>query len=302
MVTPTAPEIRGVADSGFARHLDSWRPEPVVEHDDLPVAPVVALSAVLDVPAPAAETGDELPPLWHWLYFLNWPPQHALGADGHPLHGPFLPPLPDRRRMFAGGRLDVREPLLIGTPARRESSLHRVEVKRGSTGEMVFVTTRHQISQGGRVCQVEEQDIVYRSGEDAPGRGRWVVTDDPPPPGDAVWPVSMRPDSRALFRISALTANTHRIHYDCPYVRDVEGYPGLVVHGPLLALLMLESVRRHGGDRVRSLSYRLRKPVFAGEKIRARVEGEPPPAGSPVRIRVETARDSAHATAAVTRQ
>ena len=268
-------------------YVEAWKPGPVTSADALPPGPAQALSAVLDLPP---VTGA-LPPLWHWLYFLEWPAQADLGDDGHPREGHFLPPIPDRRRMFAGGRLDVRRPLELGTPAERVDSLGDVVVKQGRTGEMAFVTVRSEISQGGRLCVVEEQDTVYRSGEDE-GRRFDYDTSDVPASG-AAWQRSLRPDPRLLFRYSALTANAHRIHYDDPYVRQVEGYPALVVHGPLLAILMLELVR----DRdVRGLSFRLRKPVFAGEHVCAL--GDPDGAGAS--LRVATARDGKHATAEVT--
>ncbi|HJQ47241.1 MAG TPA: hypothetical protein VJ870_13130 [Amycolatopsis sp.] len=268
-------------------YVESWRPGPVTSVDELPPGPAAALSAVLDQPP----VQDTLPPLWHWLYFLDWPAQRDLGDDGHPRQGHFLPPIPDRRRMFAGGRLDVRQPLELGTPAERVDSMTNVVVKQGRTGEMAFVTVRSEISQGGRLCVAEEQDVVYRSGDDET-RGFDYDTADAPA-SDAAWQRSLRADPRLLFRYSALTANAHRIHYDDPYVREVEGYPALVVHGPLLAILMLDLVR----DReVRTVSFRLRKPVFAGEQVCAL--GDPDGAGAS--LRVATARDERHATAEVT--
>ncbi|HVW43126.1 MAG TPA: hypothetical protein VHC18_17430 [Amycolatopsis sp.] len=268
-------------------YVESWRPGPVTSVDALPPGPAEALSAVLD----RSPVKDTLPPLWHWLYFLTWPAQRDLGDDGHPRDGHFLPPIPDRRRMFAGGRLEVRHALELGIPAERTDSLGDVVVKQGRTGEMAFVTVRSEISQGGRVCVAEEQDIVYRMGEDEGRRFDYDTADAPA--SDAAWQLSMRPDPRLLFRYSALTANAHRIHYDDPYVREVEGYPALVVHGPLLAMLMLELVR----DRdVRTLSFRLRKPVFAGEHVCALGD----PAGDGASLRVATARDEKHATAEVT--
>jgi hydroxyacyl-ACP dehydratase HTD2-like protein with hotdog domain len=269
-------------------HVVDWRPGPVTSADELPPGQADALSAVFD--RPPAE--GVLPPLWHWLYFLDWPAHRDLGEDGHPRAGHFLPPIPDRRRMFAGGRLEVHRPLALGTPAERVSSLGEIAVKQGSTGEMMFVTVRHEISQGSRLCVVDEQDIVYRSGEDEGRRGMLSLSTDEAPASDAAWQLALRPDSRLLFRISALTANAHRIHYDEPYVRDVEGYPGLVVHGPLLVLLMLELVR---DKQIRSLSYRLRSPVFAGEHLRAL--GSPENGGASLRI--ATAREERNATAEV---
>ncbi|MET9969976.1 hypothetical protein ABZZ80_29630, partial [Streptomyces sp. NPDC006356] len=245
---------------------------------------------------PAAGTGDPLPPLWHWLYFLHWPAQHALGADGHVRDGGFLPPVPERRRMFAGGRCRVTAPLRLGEPAERLSSLGAVTTKQGRVGELLFVTVRQEFLQSGRICLIEEQDIVYRSGEGSAGQ----QPPSPPaaglPRAEAPWQLRARPDERLLFRFSALTANTHRIHYDAPYCRDVEGYPALVVHGPLLALLMCELVRRNvPGRSVRSLSYRLRQPVLCGEHLLA--------AGTPnddrADLRIATNREDRHATAEV---
>ncbi|HVV09452.1 hypothetical protein [Amycolatopsis sp.] len=269
-------------------YVTDWRPGPVHAADELPPGPAGALSAVFDQASPAGA----LPPLWHWLYFLDWPGQSELGADGHPRDGHFLPPIPDRRRMFAGGRLEVRRSLELGKRAEKVSTLGEVAVKQGRTGEMMFVTVRSEFSQDGEVRVVEEQDIVYRSGEDERRGGLLQLDSADAPASDAEWQLDKRPDSRLLFRFSALTANAHRIHYDEPYVTGVEGYPGLVVHGPLLILLMLELVR---DKEVRSLSYRLRKPLFVGEHLRALGD----PAGEGATLRVASGRDERHATAEV---
>ncbi|MFF1834786.1 MaoC family dehydratase N-terminal domain-containing protein [Streptomyces sp. NPDC058231] len=283
--------------SGLARWLDPWSPAPLTAQDGLAAAPVAALSNVLDLDATAAGEGEVLPPLWHWLHFLEWPPHRELGADGHPAHGHFLPPLPDRRRMFAGGRARFAAPLQVGAPARRTSDVAKVEIKRGRTGEMAFVTVRHEISQHGEICVTEEQDLVYRSGADEQRRAGFELDLGDAEPADTAWQFALRPTPALLFRYSALTANAHRIHYDLPYARDDEGYPGLVVHGPLLVQLMLELARRNEPRRqVRTLSYRLRKPVFAGEHVR--VLGDPEPGGS-ARLRIATRRDAQHASAEV---
>ncbi|KAA9161661.1 hypothetical protein FPZ12_014245 [Amycolatopsis acidicola] len=272
----------------LAGYVTDWHPGPVRATDELPPGPAGALAAVFD----QAPLDGPLPPLWHWLYFLDWPAQAELGDDGHPRDGHFLPPIPDRRRMFAGGRLEVRRPLELGKTAEKVSTLGEVAVKQGRTGEMMFVTVRSEFSQGGELRVVEEQDIVYRSGEDERRGGMLQLDSADAPESDAAWQLGKRPDSRLLFRYSALTANAHRIHYDEPYVTGVEGYPGLVVHGPLLVMLMLELVRDRS---VRSLSYRLRKPLFAGEHLRALGD----PAGEGVTLRIASARDERHATAEV---
>lgn len=258
--------------AGLEDYFADWKPAPEITEDVITEAPAAALAAVLDVPETAPGAGEPLPPLWHWLYFLDAPPQRELGADGHPAHGRFLPPVPDRTRMFAGGRLRVEHPLVVGRPAERRSELADVAVKRGRSGELAFVTVRHEVRQQGRTCLVEEQDLVYRSGRGT--RAARTTSDPPPEIPSGGWELTLEPDPVLLFRFSALTGNAHRIHYDEPYARDVEGYPGLVVHGPLLAVAMLETVRRHAPERsVESLSYRLRAPAFAGERLR--IDAEP---------------------------
>lgn len=283
----------------LSRHLTSWAPEPVTGHDDLSPGPTGALAATLDVTDSAPPSPGILPPLWHWLHFLEWPPQHELGTDGHPLHGHFLPPLPDRRRMIAGGRAEFHAPLRTGVRTQRHSSLGKVDVKHGSTGEMVFVTVRHELRQENVLHVVEEADFVYRSGEE--GRSGTAFARDTTgraePPHEP-WQSELCPEAPLLFRFSALTANAHRIHYDAPYACDTEGYPGLVVHGPLLVLLMLELARHNApAQAVRSVGYRLRQPVFAGEHVRA---VGAPDSGGKAGLRIATAREPRHATAEVT--
>ncbi|MEU3785917.1 hypothetical protein [Streptomyces sp900129855] len=290
MTHPTPPPLGSYAES--------WTPGPVTDEDPLPTGPVAALSAVLNLPDPVAKAWDPLPPLWHWLYFLTWPAGRDLGADGHPRGGHFSPPLPQRQRMWAGGRCEITRPLRLGEPTERISSLRAVTAKQGRTGEMLFITERREFRQQDRVCLVEEQDIVYRSGRTA-GQHPTALDESAFPHPDAPWQLPLRPDPALLFRFSALTANAHRIHYDTPYAQDEEGYPGIVVHGPLLALLMLELPRRHAPDRpVRSLSYRLRRPVFAGERLAACGA----PADDRADLHIATHREDRHATAEVTFQ
>jgi 3-methylfumaryl-CoA hydratase len=279
----------------LAQYVESWNPEPTTDDDPMLPGPAAAMSALLNRPGCAPAAGDPLPPLWHWFYFLHWPKQEELGADGHPRHGHFLPPIPDRQRMFAGGRCQIVEPLRLGERAERISTLHNVAVKHGRTGELVFVTQRNEFRQRSHTCLVEEQDIVYRSG---PSSAQHPDTLDTSAAAqlDEPWQLALQPDPTLLFRFSALTANSHRIHYDTPYVREEEGYPGLVVHGPLLAVLMLELVRRSASQPVRSLSFRLRSPVFVGEQLVA--SGTPSQAGA--ELHVATHREKRHATAEVT--
>lgn len=280
--------------SDLEAYLQEWDPTPVTDGDALSPEPARALAAVLETPQHPAE-GDELPPLWHWVYFLNWPPHSALGEDGHPTHGHFLPPIPDRRRMFAGGRLSITRPLRLGQPAERISSLASVTVKHGRSGEMAFVTVRSEFRQGGETGLVEEQDYVYRSGEST-AKSPQAETPRQSPESTADWQQSFTGDPVRLFRFSALTANAHRIHYDAPYARDVESYPGLVVHGPLLAMLMTELVRHnHTDSSVATVDYQLRRPVFAGTPTL--VTGTP--ADNAAEMAVLTAPDTVMAQATV---
>ncbi|WP_436791476.1 hypothetical protein [Yinghuangia sp. YIM S10712] len=292
----------------IAAMVEGWKPEPLVTGDALAAGPCRALAAVLGVPETAPAEGEPLPPLWHWLYFLNWPARAELGPDGHPLHGRFLPPLPERRRMFAGGRLTIHRPLLLGTPA-ESTTLHvRTEPKTGRGGAMLFVTIRNELRQNGELCVVEEQDLVYRSGlphPGAPGSGSGPAAAAAPapvaPPPVAAAPAGQPADAgelrlptdpQLLFRISALTANTHRIHYDEAYARGVEGYPGLVVHGPLQAWLMLEPLRRERAAPA-SFTYRISRPAFVGAELAVVRETA---ADGVIELRVESGDGTVHAT------
>ncbi len=214
--------------------------------------------------------GDPLPPLWHWLYFLPRAPLSRIGADGHPERGGFLPPVELPRRMFAGARLQFRHPLLIGRPASRIGTVRDISQKLGASGRLVFVTVEYLVEQDGRVCVEEVQDIVYRE----PGRRieAPAVVELPPPP-DGAWTRAITPSPVLLFRFSALTFNAHRIHYDRPYAIDQEGYPGLVVHGPLTAVLLIDLVRRHSPRTVTAYSFRGRAPLF--DLAPFRVTGQP---------------------------
>lgn len=218
-------------------------------------------SALLNV-APVAGPGDTLPPLWHWLSFLAWPCQDELGTDGHPAAGPFLPPIPDRRRMFAGGRVQYPGILRVGDKVRRLSSLKDCVVKRGRSGELVFVTVRSEFRQGGELRVVEELDYVYRSGKGGVARQR-----PESPASSGTWEMPHSFDALELFMFSALTANTHRIHYDADYATAIEGYPDLVVQGPLQVLLMAELVRRHTTRPLASVDFRLHQPTFTGDTV-----------------------------------
>ncbi len=260
--------------SGLAGHLAGWSPAPIEQVGRVSSWSVGAFAGVLDQPSPLAN--GQLPPMWHWFGFLDHPAQAEIGADGHPAGGHFMPPIPDRRRMFAGGRWTGHRPFPVDADLTRRSSVTSMEVKSGRSGEMAFVTVLNEFRHDGELAVSEEQDIVYRSQPDPAPSATPPAAKPPAPPEQVDEPpaehaLTLLPDAPLLFRLSALTYNTHRIHYDLPYATGVEGYPGLVVHGPLLALLALELPRRFApGSRVTGFSYRLRRPAFAGTPVRAR--------------------------------
>lgn len=253
--------------SPLTEALHGWAPGPVTAVDAVSPWSVAAFSGLLDLD-PVAGEGDPLPPLWHWFAFLDAPRQSGLGDDGHPARGHFLPPVPDRRRMFAGGRLTRHATWRVGEPVVRRQRLDDVRVREGRSGEMAFVTTCAEFRRAGddALLAVEHQDIVYRS--QPAGTARGTVAPEPAPRPSHAWGFTVPTGPELLFRMSALTYNTHRIHYDRPYATGVEGYPGLVVHGPLFALLGLEIARRHRPDvAVREYAYRLTAPAFDGPDL-----------------------------------
>jgi 3-methylfumaryl-CoA hydratase len=239
--------------------LRKWIGKTQVVSDEITPIPVAALAATLDLDAPRPKTGDPLPPLWHWLYFVSIHRQSELGPEGHAIMGGFLPPVRLPRRMWAGGRFEFREPLRVGESYNRTSRILDVRQKNGRTGPLVFVIVRHEIGKAGGVSLIEEQDLVYREpakpGDPAP------VTQ--PAPQDAQWERTIRPDDVLLFRYSALTFNAHRIHHDYRYATRVEGYPGLVVHGPLTATLLLDLLQRNIPQAsVTRFAFRAVSPLF----------------------------------------
>lgn len=267
--------------ASLAELAASWHPPARENVEVIDPRPAAALAALLDQPADGLAEGAPLPPLWTALYFLDRPAQHELGEDGHPREGAFLPPIPNRRRMFAGGRVEVTAPLRLGEEVRRRSAVTEVTPKSGRSGELLFVTVRNTYSVDDETRIVEEQDLVYRSAEPvtAPaGRTASPPVTAPAVPAstaDAVsWSLRITPDPVLLFRFSALTYNAHRIHYDLPYATGVEGLGGLLVHGPLLSVLVLELPRRYAPERpLRRLSYRARRPVLCGQSLTVSAHG-----------------------------
>lgn len=243
-------------------HLRSWIGRQEHRTDQITLVPLQALSATLDR-EDSWSLGDEVPPLWHWLYCLPLHRQSALGPDGHALRGGFLPPVELPRRMWAGSQLRFLHPLRAGQAVQRLSTIDDVRLKEGRSGSLVFVKVRHDLHAEGRAVLQEFHDIVYR-GEPSPDDPPATARAAPAPAGwDPLWRRTIEPDDVLLFRYSALTFNGHRIHYDRRHATQVEGYPGLVVHGPLIATLLLDLLRRHEPRaRVHRFEFRAVHPVF----------------------------------------
>ena len=227
--------------------------------DVITAAPLAAMSATLDRADPRPEPGDALPVGWHWLFFHDAAQQSELGADGHPRRGGFLPPVPLPRRMAAGGRLTFKKPLAVGESVRRVSEVTEVTSKPGRSGDLVIVVVRHTVFGEAGIAIEEEQDLVFREAP-RPNAPQPVPRSAPT---DAEWARTIHPDPVMLFRYSALTFNGHRIHYDRGYCAECEGYPGLVVHGPLTAILLMDLWRRHRPNtRLGRFTFRALWPLF----------------------------------------
>jgi 3-methylfumaryl-CoA hydratase len=271
------------ATAGLPDDLAPWVGRAETRVDVLAPTPAAALAATLDQDRPAPAPGSPLPPLWHWLYFLPLVRARDLGPDGHARKGGpggLLPPVPLPRRMWAGGRFEFRAPLVIGDAVERRSTIERVESKSGRSGELVFVTVRHELMRAGEssAALVEWHDIVYR---EAPRPGEAAPAAQPAlaESAAATWSRTWWPDDVLLFRYSALTFNGHRIHYDRRYVTEVEGYPGLVVHGPLIATLLLELLHEHVPNAaLSSFAFQALRPCFDGRPLA--VHGRPQDDGS----------------------
>ena len=258
-----------LADAGF---------EPV-SHTGACADCLARLAATLDVNLEGV--GDDIPILWHWGLFVPTAPSAHLGADGHPRrHGPYAETFP--RRMFAGGRVVRHSPLVVDRSVERHSDVIRVEHKQGSRGEMLLVTVRHELTQTGRLAVVEEQDLVYRP------EGLPIPLPDPDgPEPSAHWVDAVVPDRVLLMRFSAATFNAHRIHYDAEYARGVEGYPDLVVHGPLTAMLLAQRARTWLGHAPARFEFRATAPAFVDQRLW--LTGEPTDNGIELRaVRADT--------------
>lgn len=266
-------------------YLKQWVGRSETAVDVVGPTPLAALAATLDREPPAGGSAalSTVPPLWHWLYFLPLAPQSNIGTDGHPKRGGFLPPISLPRRMWAGGRLQFHGDITPGMSLKRVSTITDLALKQGATGPLVFVVVRHEISTTQGLAITEEQDLVYREdaqpGQAAPARK--------PAPATAAWTREWLADPVLLFRYSALTFNGHRIHYDRSYAMEVEHYPGLVVHGPLIASLLLDLLERNlPGARVTAYRFRALSPLFDGMPFK--VCGQPQAEGRTVHLWAQT--------------
>ena len=220
--------------------------------------------AMMDRDPSSITEGSELPPCAHWCYFTPPVKRSDIAENGHPEQGDFQPPIDQPTRMWAGGKIEFRKPMKTGVPANRSSTITKIEEKEGKSGPLTFVEISHAISKGGTTMIIEDQQLVYRESTD---KGAYP-TREKPLDIDPDWTKSITPDVVTLFRFSALTFNAHRIHYDRDYAKNVEGYPDLVVHGPLLLVYLLDEYMKNSRNRViRSLEYKLEGPIYLGEEI-----------------------------------
>jgi 3-methylfumaryl-CoA hydratase len=242
-----------------ADYLSKWIGEGETVEDVISAGPAQRMAATLDIKDMDLSEGADLPPFWHWAYTLTAAPASDLRRDGHPAVGDYLPPVALPRRMWAGGRLEPGTPLRIGEATRRESRVTDVTMKNGRSGTLCFIVVRHEFYVGDELRVAEEHDIVCREDADPSA----PVPPAPTASTDADWSEAREVDPVTLFRYSALTFNSHRIHYDRSYCRDVEGYDGLVIHGPLSTTLLLDLLRRKLPDaHVKNVAFRAISPLF----------------------------------------
>ncbi|MEM7226486.1 MAG: acyl-CoA dehydrogenase [Pseudomonadota bacterium] len=261
----------------MSEELEEWRRwigRSETKREPIEALRAQAMQRTIEDPNDLLKKGDALPPLWHWLYFWDVARQSDLGPDGHTARGGLIPPITLPIRMWAGSRVAFLRPLKIGAEAEKISTVANVVEKQGRSGRLVFVTLHHRVSDGEGTCIEEEQDIVYRQ---ASSGGASVASE--PAPAVVPWRLPVTPDPVLLFRYSALTLNGHRIHYDHKYCTEEEGFPGLIVHGPLLATYMLELVRRYKPGLVaRSFDFRAFSTIF--DTAPFTVGGKPSPDGA----------------------
>lgn len=240
------------------QHLRQWIGKTHVDHDVLSSRHARLMAATLGIPQSDLVSGYPLPPLWHWLYFLDGLPPEELGRDGHPARGGFLPPVPLPNRMWAGGQLEFKKALPLDSSVEKRSSIVSIEHKQGRSGELVFVTVLHEILHAGEVAISEHHDIVYKEATPVDSNKPFAAMPH------ATHSYELLPTSTTLFRYSALTFNGHRIHYDVDYCRDIEGYASQVIHGPLNATLLAGYAECIAEKPVKLFNYRGVRPALLG--------------------------------------
>jgi 3-methylfumaryl-CoA hydratase len=261
-------EVRGRSPLNAVASIRDWLGRTRRDQDEIALGAARRLAATLDRDPAALQRGDELPESWYAILFGPVALQSALGPDGHPATGDFLPPLAGTRRVFGGRRTRFMKPLKIGDAVARLSSITGVEQKSGRSGAFTLVTVTHAITGPDGLAVTEEQDIVYRAAAAAGAM-------PPPPPSpplageraEAEWSRTIDIDPVLTFRYSALTFNGHRIHYDLPYAREVEGYPALLMNGGLTVLLLVETARPHLPRPVAGYAARAMSPLFVGQRV-----------------------------------
>ena len=246
-----------------AELMRSWIGRTTSAYDVITPRLARELRVTLDGDGPPFREGDPCPPAIHWCLAPPMVPQSRLGPDGHPARGDFLPPVPLPRRMWAAGRLEFFDPLRVGDAVERNSRIADVNIKEGRSGRLCFVAVEHEISTARGLALKERHDIVYRDAASADAKPQGQPREEAP--RQAQWSEAKVADAVMLFRYSALTFNGHRIHYDRQYVTEVEGYPGLIVHGPLQATLLIEFAAsiRAAGPKV--FAFRALNPLFDGQ-------------------------------------
>jgi 3-methylfumaryl-CoA hydratase len=256
-----------------------WLGRTQIAAETLGLGPARAMTALLDRDPAEIRAGDPLPPCWHWLYLHQAVRRSAIGGDGHPRRGDWLPPIPLVRRMWAGSRLRFPARLRLGEPAERRSEVAKIESKEGRAGPLVFVTVRHSLTGPEGLSAIEEQDLVFRDPAPAPAPAPAAAGSEGLP-AETDWEERFTPDPATLFRFSAITMNGHRIHYDAPYATEIEGYRALVVHAPFAALLLLDAATRRHRAEAATFEFRATRPLFNPEPITlaGRLSGDHPEA------------------------
>ena len=246
-----------IDEAALRRHIGA----KMTAEDVATAYPLRALAAALGRDEPAPGEGSEVPPGWHGLFFLSTEGPESLGPDGLAVGAGVLPPMPFPRRMFAGERLRFHKPIRVGDRLTRETELLDIRIKQGRTGTLGFTTQIHRYFGPDGLCIEEERDGVFR--EEVPAGAGNPSTRRDEPPADLPWRREVTMDTVTLFRFSALTFNGHRIHYDRTHAMEVEGYPGLVVHGPLASTLLHDFARDHNpGRSFAGFHMRARAPLF----------------------------------------